>query len=244
MFFRKIFRRKALSKEDFKQLLTLEKKLGYHFHDLNLLKRALSHKSYSNESCLDNEDHNERLEFLGDAVLDLVVSHLIFKHFPDEREGQMSKIRASLVNERALAEQARTLGLGGYLFLGKGEDQSDGREKNSLLSDAFEALLGALYLDADFKTTFSVVEKMFLEQILRASYEDISHDYKTKLQEEIQNRFRVGPEYRLMAERGPDHEKIFEVHLFVNDKFFGKGTGRSKKQAEQNAAKVALEKFS
>lgn len=242
-FFKKLLRKKELPAAEINKILQLETSLGHSFSDLKLIKRALSHKSYANEMRLGQDEHNERLEFLGDAVLELVISDLLFENFPAAREGQMSKIRASLVNETSLAILARTVNLGDYLFLGKGEALGDGREKNSLISDAFEAVIGAIYLDAGFATAFDILKKIFLPELERATREDISRDYKTKLQEEVQNRFRVAPDYRLIRESGPDHDKTFEIQLFVRDELWSQGTGKSKKQAEQSAAEKALEKL-
>lgn len=239
--FRKIFRKKTLPENEISHLKKLEATIHYTFKDLDQLKRALSHKSYSNEMRLPSLEHNERLEYLGDAVLELCISDLLIHNFPQSREGEMSKIRASLVNETALADLARTINLGDYLFLGKGEEQCQGREKNSLLSDAFEALMGAVYLDAGFKMTFEIVKKIFLPEILRATKEDINRDYKTKLQEEVQIRFKEAPDYRLVNEQGPDHDKVFHVDVYVNGEKLSVGTGKSKKQAEQIAAKKALQ---
>lgn len=243
MFWRRWFRKTDLSAEDLKRLSGLEVALGYVFKNPTFLKRALSHKSYANEMRLDKDEHNERLEFLGDAVLELVISDLLFERFPDEREGLMSKVRASLVNETSLATLARQMNLGDYLYLGKGESQGDGREKNSLIADAFEAVIGAVYLDTGFDPIFRIVKTIFEPEIERAKREDISRDYKTKLQEEIQNRFKTAPEYRVTSESGPDHDKTFEVELFVQNEFWSKGHGKSKKQAEQSAAEKALEKL-
>lgn len=240
-FIARLFRKIPLPKEEVVLLQGLEDALSYHFRNLSLLKKALSHKSYINEKRLDALEHNERLEFLGDAVLELGVSDLLMHHFPASREGDMSKLRASLVNETALAEVARAMNLGRFLFLGKGEEQSAGRERNSLLADALEAMLGAIYLDGGFPKVFEVVKTLFLPTILKATKEDINRDYKTKLQEEAQLRFKTVPHYKLISEAGPDHDKTFEVHLFVSGKAIGQGSGKSKKQAEQEAARNALE---
>jgi ribonuclease III len=240
MLFTRLFRKRPLPAGEMTILAEFEDKLGYAFRDLELLKRALSHKSYANERRLGALAHNERLEFLGDAVLELGVSDLLVRQFPEHQEGELSKIRASLVNETALAEQARKIGLGKFIFLGKGEEQCSGREKNSLLSDAFEAMLGALYLDAGFQAAFAIVQKLFQPELSRAVTEDISRDYKTKLQEEVQNRYKEAPEYRLVGETGPDHAKMFEIHLYVRGEKVSEGAGKSKKQAEQNAAQSAL----
>lgn len=239
----RFFRKIKLKKEEKVLLIEFEKQIGYVFKDISLLKKALSHKSYVNEKRLQANKHNERLEFLGDAVLELGISDMLFQYFPQHREGAMSKIRASLVNEVALAEQARKIDLGKYLFLGKGEEQCQGREKDSLLSDAYEAVLGAIYLDGGFQNAFKVIRAFFDSELKRSATEDISRDYKTKLQEEVQNLYKESPEYRLVNEIGPDHAKVFEVHVYVQGQQIGEGEGRSKKQAEQNAAQSALEQI-
>lgn len=241
MLITRLFRKRSIPKSDIKLLSLLEKDLGYCFHDLLLFKQALSHKSYINEKKLKELDHNERLEFLGDAVLELGISDLLMHHFPESREGEMSKLRASIVNETALSEVARQLNLGKYIFLGRGEEQCDGREKNSLLADALEAVLGAIYLDSGFNSIFLIIKKLFMPVISRATREDINRDYKTKLQEEVQNLFKMTPQYRLVNEIGPDHDKTFEIHLYISGKKVGSGLGKSKKQAEQSAAQDALD---
>lgn len=222
-------------------LIELENRIGYCFRDVTLFKKSLSHKSYVNENRLSELDHNERLEFLGDAVLELGISDMLMENFPGSREGEMSKLRASIVNETALSEVARDLNLGKYLFLGKGEEQCEGREKNSLLADALEAILGAIFLDGGFDAVYKIVHSVFLPTVNKATREDINRDYKTKLQEEIQNTYKVAPQYRLVGELGPDHDKTFEIHLYIAGKKVGEGRGKSKKAAEQNAALSAME---
>jgi ribonuclease III len=241
--FRRLLRSKGLPKDEYALLKELEIKIQYHFKDLALLKKALSHKSYVNENKLDEFDHNERLEFLGDAVLELGISCLLMRTFIRSHEGEMSKLRASIVNELALSEIARKLDIGQYMFLGKGEEQCDGREKNSLLADALEAILGAVYQDSNFKTVYKLIQLLFLPIIDRATREDINRDYKTKLQEEVQNQLKISPQYRLVNEIGPDHDKTFEVQLSISNHVVGEGSGKSKKQAEQNAAKDTLDKL-
>ncbi len=241
MLFKRFWRKRVLPQNEILPLQALEDKLGYVFKDLALLKKSLSHKSYSNEKRLTRLDHNERLEYLGDAVLELCISDLLMHGFPDAQEGEMSKVRASLVNETALSEVAKKIQLGKYLFLGKGEEQGQGREKNSLVSDAFEALIGAIYLDGGFQHAFRFVKKLFLPEIERSTKEDINRDYKTKLQEEAQNRFREAPDYRLVDQQGPDHDKVFHVDLYIGGEKFSAGQGKSKKQAEQMAAMKALD---
>lgn len=233
----------ALLKEEQKHLRVFEKKLGYKFKKPALLKKALTHKSYTNEMKLSPLEHNERIEFLGDAVLELAISHLLMETFQDQPEGELSKLRAAIVNENQLAELARKIGLGGFLYLGRGEDQTGGREKPSLLSDAYEAVLGAIYLDRGLKKAFGVVEKHYVDIIERVGKEGFAKDYKTRLQEVVQARFHSVPRYQLVRAVGPDHSKIFEVSLYVQEELYSVGRGTSKKSAEQDAAKQALEKL-
>lgn len=220
-----------------------EQNLSYRFQDISLLDNALIHRSYVNENptlaCRDNE----RLEFLGDAVLGLCISDVLMEEFPEYTEGQLSKIRASVVNEQPLAELARKFSLGDYLLLGKGEENSGGREKNSLLANTFEALIAALYLDGGFDRTLALVRGLFVSLIAEGTQEFIYRDYKTALQELVQNRYRAIPQYVLVGEYGPDHEKIFEMKLTVADIIITSGKGKSKKEAEQQAAKTALEQL-
>lgn len=225
------------------KLKELQKNLGFKFRDLVHLKRSLTHRSYANENKMQATEHNERYEFLGDAVLELGISSLLMETFPTHTEGELSKLRASVVNEAQLAMLARHLNLGDYLYLGKGEDQTGGRDKASLLADAFEAILGAMYLDRGWDKS-SVMVRKYYEPVLKAvSAGDYIKDFKTQLQEEAQSRFRAVPKYRLVKETGPDHQKMFEVNLFIEDKLYGVGTGLSKKAAEQEAAKEALKKL-
>ena len=235
-----IFRPKKYTKSDRKKIHGLEKKLGYVFWDLEHIKIALSHKSYSNEMNLDQTQHNERLEYLGDAVLDLGISDLLMKHYPNHREGHLSKIRAAIVNETSLSEIARSIGLGDHLFLGRGEEQCDGRNKTSLLADALEAVLGAVYLDAGFDTSFRIIKTLFGELVVLSKTEDINKDYKTKFQEYSQNQHRQAPRYKIVDEDGPDHDKVFTIELTLAGQVISHGQGKSKKQAEQDAAEQAL----
>ncbi|PIR26451.1 MAG: ribonuclease III [Deltaproteobacteria bacterium CG_4_10_14_0_2_um_filter_43_8] len=230
-----------VTREEKKIIKAFESHLGYSFKDKTHLKRALTHKSYTNEQKLPATEHNERYEFLGDAVLELCISTLLMQQFSDQPEGELSKMRAALVNEHELAELAKKLSLGEYLFLGKGEDLTGGREKSSLLSDAYEAVLGAVYLDRGYKKVAALVAKHFAYVVTRSHIVGFEKDYKTRLQEEVQSRFRTIPRYALRKETGPDHKKIFEVELSVRDKVLGLGKGSSKKAAEQDAAKLALE---
>lgn len=233
----------ALSREDKKRLKEFERLLGYSFKKREHLKRALTHKSYANEQHWPSTEHNERYEYLGDAVLELAVSHLLMEHFPDHPEGELSKLRAAIVNESHLAEMARRMEIGEYLYLGKGEDRTGGRDKPSLLSDAFEAVLGGVYLDRGFDKASKVVRKKFSCVLGTVGGEGFIKDYKTRLQEISQGRFRVMPRYRLASTTGPDHKKTFEVNLYIKEELVGVGRGASKKAAEQEAAKQALERI-
>jgi ribonuclease-3 len=224
-------------------LKKLERRLAYRFRDRSLLSNALVHRSYVNENPHLSLTNNERLEFLGDAVLDLAVSHLLIRRFPHYTEGELSRVRAGLVNERQLAALANKLCLGEVLYLGKGEDQSGGRRKPSLLANAYEAVVAAIYLDADLDTVMSAVERHFSQ--LYSREEDLPQvlekDYKTQLQEILQGREKTLPYYRLEAEEGPDHSKHFRVSVWVKDRLLAFGSGRTKKAAHQKAASQALD---
>lgn len=232
-----------LSRDEKQKLKKLEKNLGVRFWNRDLLKSALTHKSYANERKIPSHLHNERLEFLGDAVLELVVSHTIMEKYAEDPEGELSKLRAAMVNEKTLAWMAKYLGIGDLLYLGKGEEMGQGREKPSLLADAYEAVLGAIYLDRGFRKTFRVVQKharLLLDQV---NLEGFYKDYKTHLQETAQTLFKMVPKYRMTDESGPDHDKTFQVNILINGEIYGSGSGKSKKEAEQNAAREALEKI-
>jgi ribonuclease III len=215
----------------------IEERLGYDFRDHELLETALTHRSLSPTRGARN---NEKLEFLGDAVLELAVSDLLMKHAPQHHEGELSKLRASLVNARVLAEKAAALGLGDALKLGKGEEKSGGRHKESILAAAFEALIGAIYLDRGFVTARRILARQFATDI-RSRSPSAVEDCKTRLQEITQKLFKATPTYTLVMETGPDHAKHFVSQISVGTKTFGRGEGRSKKSAEQAAAMEALE---
>lgn len=212
----------------------LEEGLGHRFVRPEHLAIAITHRSTGDRR------HNETLEFLGDAVLSLAVSDLLMRDFPDAREGDLSKMRASLVNAEELAVKARQLDLGRWLLLGKGEERSGGREKEKILAAAYEAMLGAVYLDAGYEAARRVVEAHFADRLLRDPEAPGHRDYKTRLQELTQRLYREMPVYSLTGERGPDHEKEFVVELAVGGRVLGRGVGRSKKLAEQAAAMEAL----
>lgn len=217
----------------------LQKNLNYKFNNLNLLKNALTHSSYANE-VRNGLSSNERLEFLGDSVLSIIVSDYIFKNFPNLPEGQLTKLRASLVCEKSLCGFSRELELGKYLLLGKGEEKGGGRERDSILADAFEAVLAAMYLDGGYEIAKNHALRFVLREIEHPE-DDVFKDYKTVLQEIIQRNPEEAVTYKLVGESGPDHDKSFTVEVMLNSNVIGKGSGKSKKQAEQMAAKQALE---
>lgn len=223
-----------------RNLESLEKKTGYHFHDKNLLRHAMTHSSYINEKHLRKVDCNERLEFLGDAVLELVSSEYLFFENPEMPEGQMTKQRASMVCEKALAFCARELELGEYLLLGKGEDSTGGRKRESITSDAMEALIGAIYLDGGFANAKEFILKHILNDL---EGKRLFYDSKTILQEIVQGKMEQTINYQLLKEEGPDHNKQFQVGVLIGDIQYGTGNGRTKKAAEQDAAYQAILKI-
>ncbi len=226
-------------------LEVLQGKLGYQFSRPMLLLQAVTHTSYLNESGQAGDADNERMEFLGDAVLNLVISEYLIAAFPGAAEGELSKLRARLVSEDTLAGVARRLRLGDALRLGKGETITHGNDKTSILADAFEAILASVYLDGGFQAAAACV-KVHLADELSSCDQQIPGrgDFKTDLQEFCQRRFETLPQYRPTAESGPDHEKMFEVEVLVRGIRYGLGSGRTKKEAEQMAAQQALERLS
>ncbi|MDN5941522.1 MAG: ribonuclease III [Nitrospira sp.] len=221
----------------------LQSSLGYRFQARALLDEALTHSSLVNEQKAALAQHNERLEFLGDAVLSLVMSEYLASTLPQSSEGTLSKLKAQVVSEASLAQVARRLGLGEHLKLGRGEDRSKGREKDSLLADALEAVLAAVHLDGGFEVSRTVTRRIFSEELANiATQQELpgAGDYKTQFQEWCQQRHDTLPRYETVRETGPDHQKVFEVELSIQGKVVGIGSGRSKKEAEQQAAKQAL----
>lgn len=215
----------------------LEKSIDYTFNDKRLLKCALTHTSFANES---KTPSNERLEFLGDSVLSFFVSDHIFKNYKDMPEGELTRLRSSLVCEAALCVFAREIGLGDNLLLGKGEEKSGGRNRDSILADAFEALLAAIFLDGGAENAKKFVYKFVLRELENKDINHSNKDYKTLLQEIIQRNPEEVISYILTGESGPDHDKTFEVEVHLNSNVIGKGSGKSKKAAEEAAAKQAL----
>ncbi len=223
-----------------KDLDELSRRLGHTFKQPELLTEAFRHSSYVNELSDSDLRDNERLEFLGDAVLDLAISDILMELFQDSKEGDLSKYRATVVNEGGLCRVAKELGLGEYLMLGRGEEMSLGREKTSILANAVEALLGALYLDAGFEKTKDIVHKLFLPLLGKIDTGRVPNDYKSQLQEYTQGMYKTRPEYVLVEESGPAHDKTFKVALRLDGKIMAEAEGKSKKEAEQKAAKEAL----
>lgn len=224
-------------------LKELQDSLGHRFADASLLQQAVVHKSYLNEMKVAGLRDNERLEFLGDAVLDLIISEDLIDRYPSTPEGDLSKMKARVVSEPALAEIARRIGLGKYLRLGRGEEMTQGREKPSLLADALEAILAAVYLDGGLAQARSVIHRIYGSDMEAFLETEIMIDYKTRLQEFCQREYDTLPVYTVIDETGPDHQKTFEVQLSVGGDVLGKGKGRSKKEAEQQAAREALERL-
>lgn len=222
------------------ELKELEKKIGYTFKDLQLLKKAMLHSSYANEKHLPKYECNERLEFLGDAVLELVSSEFLFYEHEKMPEGELTKTRASMVCEPALAFCARELSLGEYLLLGKGEEATGGRKRESITSDAMEALIGAIYIDGGFASA-----KEFIHRFVLSDLENklLFYDSKTILQEMVQAEHEETLSYVLVKEEGPDHDKTFETAVYIGDLCYGSGTGRTKKASEQSAAYCAIRKM-
>lgn len=214
---------------------SLEKSLGYEFKDKKLITEALTHKSFKKQY------DNERLEFLGDAVLDLIVGEYLYKKFSKSAEGNLSKIRASLVNETGFDKLARSLDLGKYILLSNAEQNNGGREKSSLLSNAFEAVIGAIYLEAGLGVVALIAIKLIEKNHKEISLDSLFSDHKTLLQELTQSMFGVTPEYDVLASRGPDHQKEFEIAVSIQGKKYAKAIGKSKKIAQQEAAKIAIE---
>jgi ribonuclease-3 len=215
----------------------LEDRLGYRFENKQLIIEALTHKSYKKPY------NNERLEFLGDAVLDLIVGEYLFLKFPNSNEGILSKIRASLVNESGFTLLARTIHLGDYMYLSLAEENNNGRDKPSLLSNAFEAIIGAIYLEAGLQKAKDIAIKLLEECHPKIDLQSLSKDYKTTLQELTQATHGVTPVYQLIGSSGPDHKKEFEIAVVLDDQEISRAKGKSKKDAQQKAAQIALDRL-
>ena len=216
----------------------LEQRLGHEFSDPRLCEAALTHKSWVNEAPRSGRGNNERLEFLGDAVVTLAVSDLLMKRFPNASEGDLSKTRAVVVSETGLARVAEQLDLGEWVFLGRGEEQAGGRGRPSILANALEALLGAVFLDADFTAAKAVVERLF-GAALAGAEDGLQRDFKSRLQERAQALLQQAPRYVVVGQEGPDHDKTFRVAISLGGEELGQASGKSKKEAEQMAAAEA-----
>jgi ribonuclease-3 len=221
----------------------IEESLGYLFNNRKLLLAALTHKSYHHENPGENREHNERLEFLGDSVVGLVIAEKLFLNEELFSEADMSKMKSYLVKEAVLYQVASKLSLGSYLLLGKGEETSGGRQKKSVLSDALEAILGAIFLDSDYETVRSVMVRLFSDEIPAVIMRKEGHDYKSELQEKCQGLFGVLPEYRIVKLEGEEHRRVFTAEVRINKQMYGSGTGKSKKEAQMAAAKEALDRL-
>ena len=219
----------------------LETAIGYQFRNINLLHNALAHSSYANERWHNSLMSNERLEFLGDSILGMLVAEHLYKTFPDRPEGDLTRMRADMVCEKALAKVAQQIGLGQHLLLGKGEEQGGGRSRNSILADAVESVIAACFLDGGMEPAVQFVTKFILVNVPVTKLHNA--DYKTALQELVQQKKNQVISYALVGESGPDHDKQFRVELSINGKVVGAGLGSSKKRAEQDAAREALEKL-
>jgi ribonuclease-3 len=221
----------------------LEEILGYALTQPELIENSFTHRSFINEFKRRSSSSNERLEFLGDAVLDMVITEVLMEKFPEEQEGMLSKFRSTLVNEKTLAQVSINLSLGSYLKLGKGEEQSKGREKSSILSDTFEAVVGAIYLSNGMEAARKFIHHALGEFIEKVNVQSNKQDYKTTLQEMAQSMLRTIPRYQIVCQEGPDHQRTFETEVTVLEQVMGRGKGKSKKESEQVAAKSAINKL-
>ena len=221
----------------------LMEKINYRFKNEGYLKEALTHRSFSNENDKTKKFDNEKLEFLGDAVLNLITTEYIYNLEKDKNEGELAKLKSQIISEPVFSAIANDLKLGDYLYLSTGEILSGGRERKSILGDAFEALMGAIFKDSDYYTTKDIALKFLLEKINNLEEIEGTGDYKTILQEVFQSKYRKMPEYELLSTKGPDHNKEFKIAVKLDNKIYGVGIGKSKKEAEKNAAREALEKI-
>lgn len=223
--------------KDFK---TFEEHINVSFNDLSLLRQAFTHRSYLNEHRNETGGHNERLEFLGDAVLELIVTHFLYAKYPDRNEGELTAYRASLVNAITLSEVAAAIGMNDYLLLSRGEAKDNGRARQMLLANAFEAVVGAIYLDAGYEAAETFITEHLFPKIDKIVKQGLWQDAKSLLQEKIQDAEGVTPHYTVLKETGPDHDKHFSVGVYAKEVLVAEGSGKSKQEAEQDAARKAL----
>ena len=226
--------------KDFKGI---EEKIGVRFVNGALLKEALTHRSYLNEHSDWPVPHNERLEYLGDAVTELITTDFLFKKFPNRQEGELTSFRAALVNYQMMGKVAREIALDKYLYLSKGEEKDSGKAREVILANAFEALVGSVYLDAGYEKTREFVERVLISHLDEVIQEGLYRDPKSLLQEIVQEKLKLTPTYRVLAENGPDHQKKFTVGVFFGDTIAAEGGGTSKQEAESSAARMALNSF-
>ena len=217
----------------------LETAIGYQFHNIQLLQNALTHSSYANERWHNSLLSNERLEFLGDSVLGMLVAEYLYRNFPNRPEGELTRMRADMVCEQTLAAAANRIGIGGHLLLGHGEEQGGGRSRNSILADAMESVIAACFLDGGIEAALNIVRQFILVEVPVTKLHNV--DYKTHLQELVQQKKNQVLTYALVGQSGPDHDKKFDVEVSLNGNVVGKGSGSSKKRAEQDAARCAIE---
>jgi len=220
---------------------TLEKKLGFNFKNKDLLKQAFTHRSYLNENPNFKLEHNERLEFLGDAVMELIVTDHLYRDYPEKTEGDLTNWRAALVNAKMLTSVAEELGYNDFLLLSRGESKETGKARGYILANTFEAVLGALYLDSGYQVCDEFLKKYLLKNLAGIIKEGSFKDAKSKFQEKAQEEVSITPNYKVVKESGPDHDKIFVVGVFLGDEIIAEGTGSSKQEAEEAAAKSALQ---
>lgn len=224
-----------------KKVVELQSIVGYTFNEIERLRQAVTHSSFANEHRNMDIKDNERLEFLGDAILDLIISEYLFNKYKEMPEGDLSKIRASIVCEASLAKIARKINLGEYILLGKGEEMTGGRTRASILADAFEAVTGSIFVDGKFEDVREFLQRTLINEVDDISIQDLYTDYKTLLQENIQRESTLPIRYEVVEEKGPDHDKNFYVAVYHGEVCLGKGVGKSKKEAEQDAAKIAID---
>ena len=230
----------ALKPERKKELQLFERHTGIRFRELEFLNQAFTHRSFANELS-ETGENNERLEFLGDSVLGLVVSEYLYTSLPDQPEGELARIKSFVVSEASLSEISRGLRVDNFILIGKGEEYSGGRSKKAILDDCLEAIIGAYYLDSGFEPAEKFIHTMLIPEINKVLENRHAKDYKTLLQEHVQKRMKTYPKYRVVQKTGPDHDKTFWIEVHVGDRSFGAGKGKNKKEAEQEAARLAFE---
>ncbi|MGD0725733.1 MAG: ribonuclease III [Spirochaetia bacterium] len=230
----------TLKPERKRELQLFERHTGIRFRELEFLNQAFTHRSFANELG-ETGENNERLEFLGDSVLGLVVSEYLYETLPDQPEGELARIKSFVVSEASLSEIARGLRVDNYILIGKGEEYSGGRSKKAILADCLEAIIGAYYLDSGFQASGRFVHQMLIPEINKVLENRHAKDYKTLLQEHVQKRMKTYPKYRVVQKTGPDHDRTFWIEVHIGERSFGAGKGKNKKEAEQEAARIAYE---